>query len=82
MHKRAKGMTPQDKTNAQGNAMAGREVIFEFHPVGQYVKVSAMDTQSLTEVSIQGPAGAGEEMLKRNALKRLEYVLRKKEIIS
>ena len=62
--------------------LQGREVIFEFHPLGQYVKVTAMDTQSQTEISIQGPAGAGEETLKRNALKRLEYVLRKKGVVS
>ena len=61
--------------------LAGREVIIEFHPVGAYVKVSAMDTQSLTEVSTQGPASASEEALKRNALKRLEYVLKKKGIL-
>lgn len=60
----------------------GREVIFEFFPVGNLVKVSAMDTQTLTEVSIQGPASAGEEILKRNALKRLEYVMKKKGLIS
>ena len=62
--------------------LQGREVIIEFYPVGAYVKVSAMDTQSLTEVSIQGPANAMEETLKRNALKRLEYVLKKKGLIS
>lgn len=62
--------------------MARREVIIEFHPVGNIVKVSAMDTASLTEVSIQGPASAGEAMLKRNAIKRLEYVLRKNGVIS
>ena len=61
--------------------LKGREVILEFYPVGHVVKVSAMDTQSLTEVSIQGPASAGEEILKRNALKRLEYVMRKKGLI-
>lgn len=59
----------------------GREIIFEFRPVGSVVKVSAMDTQSLTEISVQGPASAGEEILKRNALKRLEYVLKKKGLI-
>jgi len=59
------------------NVMAGREVIVEFFPVGQVVKVTAMDTRTLTEISIQGPAKAGEEVLKRNAIKRLEYVLRK-----
>ena len=57
--------------------MAGREVIIEFHTIGNFVKVSAMDTKSLTEISIQGPVSAGETMLKRNAIKRLEYVLRK-----
>jgi hypothetical protein len=40
-----------------------------------------MDTATLTEVSIQGPMSAGEKTLKLNALKRLEYVLRKKGII-
>ena len=63
------------------NALENREVIIEFIPVGALVKVSAMDTQSLTEVSIQGPANTPENILKRNALKRLEYVLKKKGVI-
>lgn len=62
--------------------LQGRQVIIEFFPVGNVVKVSAMDAQSLTEVSIQGPANASEAVLKRNALKRLEYVLKKKGLIS
>jgi len=41
-----------------------------------------MDTATLTEVSIQGPASSPESLLKRNALKRLEYVLKKKGLIS
>ncbi len=61
--------------------MPGREVRFEFFPVGQYVRVSAMDTKTLTEISIQGPASAPEDLLKRNALKRLEYVMKKKGLI-
>ena len=60
----------------------GREVIIEFFPVGNVVKVSAMDTKTLTEISIQGPAKAPEGTLKRNALKRLEYVMKKKGLIS
>lgn len=60
----------------------GREIILEFFPVGAIVKVTAMDVVSLTEVSIQGPASAGQEMLKRNAVKRLEYVMKKKGLIS
>ncbi len=60
----------------------GREVIIEFHAVGNVVKVSAMDTNSLTEISIQGPATSSRDILERNALKRLEYVLKKKGLIS
>ncbi len=61
--------------------LSGREVIIEFFPVGAFMKVSAMDTQSLIEISIQGPANAPKETLERNALKRLEYVLKKKGLI-
>jgi len=62
------------------NKMSGREVIIEFQQVGNIVKVIAMDTASLIEISIQGPVSASESLLKTNALKRLEYVLIKKGI--
>ena len=58
-----------------------RDVIIEFFPVGQYVRVSAMDTATLTEIAIQGPVNAPRDVLERNALKRLEYVLKKKGLI-
>ncbi|MBP7721876.1 MAG: hypothetical protein KA155_05005 [Alphaproteobacteria bacterium] len=61
--------------------LQGREIIIEFMPVGSIVKVSAIDSLSLTEISIQGPAAAGKETLKYNAIKRLEYVLKKKGLI-
>lgn len=61
--------------------LQGREVIIEFAPVGSIVRVSAMDTKTLTEIVIQGPASAGEALLKRNALKRLEYVMKKKGLL-
>lgn len=64
------------------NPLQGREIIIEMAPIGAIVKVSAFDVQSLTEISIQGPASAGELILKKNALKRLEYVLKKKGLIS
>lgn len=63
-------------------SLKNREVIIEFFPVGQLVKVTAMDVKTLTEISIHGPKSAGEEALKLNALRRLEYVLKKKSIIS
>lgn len=54
---------------------APREVFFEFYQVGAYVKVSAIDPETLIEVSIVGAPEAGEEALKRAALKRLEMVI-------
>lgn len=62
--------------------LQGREVIIEFFSVGHFVKVSAMDVQSLVEVTTQGPASSPRSLLKRNAMKRLEYVLKKKGVIS
>ena len=54
---------------------ANREVILEFHQVGAYVKVSAVDPVTLTEVSIVGNPAAGEAALRRAAIRKLEYVL-------
>lgn len=51
------------------------DVILEFTRVGALIRVSAMDPKSLTEVVIQGPAGAGEAALQRTALRKLAYVL-------
>ena len=64
------------------DSLQGREIIIEYAQVGTIMKVSALDAESLTEISIQGPVSAGQEVLKRNAVRRLEYVLRKKGVIS
>lgn len=55
-----------------------REVILEFHQVGKFVKVSAIDTRTLTEVSIVGDPAASEASLRRAAIKKLEFVLERK----
>ncbi len=52
-----------------------REVLIEFHQVGAYVKVSAVDPDTLTEVSIVGDPAAGQAALEQAALRKLEYVL-------
>ncbi|MGF1611638.1 MAG: hypothetical protein ACFCUQ_19710 [Kiloniellales bacterium] len=57
---------------------AQREVILEFHQVGAYVKVSAVDPVTLTEVSIVGDPAAGEAALTQAAIRKLDYVLRRK----
>lgn len=62
--------------------MKNREVIVELIPVGNVVRATAMDVESLTEVVISGPANTPDSILKNNAVKRLEYVLRKKGLIS
>ncbi len=56
-----------------------QDIIIEFHRIGNSVKVSAMDPATLTEVTIVGPANAGEETLKRNVLRKLEFVLAKEK---
>ncbi len=58
--------------------MAGpSEVIFEFYQVGAYVKVSAIDPETALEVAIVGDPAVGEEALKRTALAKLRYRLRR-----
>ena len=57
---------------------ANRQVILEFHRVGAYVKVSAVDPVTLTEVSIVGDPSAGEAALKQAAIRKLDYVLQRK----
>ena len=52
-------------------------VIFEFVSIGSYVKVSAVDTRTGTEVSIVGDPRRGESTLRRIALRKLENVMRK-----
>lgn len=59
------------------NAMP-KEIIFEFVQHGSSVKVTAVDPETLVEVSIVGPASAGQAMLKANALAKLKYVLAKR----
>ncbi len=54
------------------------DIIIEFYRVGAYVKVSAVDPATLTEVSIVGDPAVGETLLKRQARRKLAYVLAKK----
>ena len=63
------------------NPLQGREVIFEIQAIGQYVKITAMDTATMTEIVMQGPVTASEAVLKANAARKLEYVLKKKGLI-
>ena len=54
-------------------------IIIEFIQVGAYVKVSAVDPVSLVEVSIVGDPAASRNTLEQNAIKKLKFVLAKKQ---
>ncbi len=57
---------------------SGREILLEWYQVGNSVKVTAVDPETLIEVSIVGDPAAGQEALKQAAINKLEYVLRKR----
>ncbi len=63
--------------------MAGQHsYLLEFQTVGNAVKVCAIDTRTGLEVSIVGPANQGQELLSRTAVRKLEYMLRKRGLLS
>ena len=53
------------------------EIIFEFHAVGQAVKVSAVDADSGLEVSIVGPRTASQRELEATAAAKLRRMMEK-----
>ena len=53
------------------------EVLIEIQQIGNAVKVAAIDPETLIEVSIVGSPSAGEEALKRVAVRKLAFVLEK-----
>ena len=55
-----------------------REVLFEFVSQGRYVKVIAVDPETLTEISLVGDPKAGRKELQRIAIRKLEYVIAKR----
>ncbi len=54
-------------------------IIIEFRRIGNSVRVSAMDPQTLTEVTVVGDAKALPDHLKRLAVRKLEYMLNGKK---
>ena len=56
-----------------------REILIEFYQIGNSVKVTAVDVVTMVEVSIVGDANASQEMLKRLAVRKLDYVLEKQK---
>lgn len=53
-------------------------IIYEFTAHGRFVKVTAMDVRTLTEIAIVGDASRDESELMRIARRKLEYVMNRK----
>jgi len=62
--------------------LSSREIIFEFHRIGAYVKVTAMDIATQEEVSITGAANAPQEYLEKLARDKLIMVMKQKGLLS
>jgi len=71
--------TPTGCAAQKLTASARDEILFEFVVQGNVVKATAIHAATGTEASILGPANAGRETLARAALRKLQYVLAKKE---
>ncbi len=69
---RARRRRPGDR------ALSRRDILIEFHRLGAFVRVVAIDQESGTEVVIVGPAGASPERLSRCAADKLHYVMRRR----
>ena len=55
------------------------EVLFEFQTIGRSARVVAVDPASNTEVVMVGDPSYGEETLKRLAIRKLAFVIAKKQ---
>lgn len=53
------------------------EILFEFVRNGNVVKVTAIEPESKIEVAVVVPASLSEEQMKIQALRRLNFVLKK-----
>jgi hypothetical protein len=73
-------LPPAERPDGRSSGRGGepREVYFELYPVGDSMKVSAVDGATGTEVSIVGPAKLPQAELERVALNKLRYVLKQK----
>lgn len=53
------------------------EILFEFVRNGNVVKVTAIEPESRVEAAVVVPASLSEEQMKIQALRRLNFVLKK-----
>lgn len=75
-------MRAMHPVHGKGRLLSEDGYIIEFHQVGSYVKVSAIDPVTLVEVSIPVPASLGQAQAAQAAVRRLKYVLARRNGIS
>ena len=56
----------------------GTDYIIEFTQIGGSMKVTAIDPETLIEASIVAPVNLPRDLLSRQAVQKLQYVLTKK----
>jgi hypothetical protein len=60
--------------------MASIEILIEIKRIGAIVRVSAIETESGTEVIFQAPASTSSADLKKLASNKLRYVMKKEAL--
>ena len=65
--------------NSPRRTSGGRDILIEIVTLGAFAKASAIDSQTGVEVSVTGPANGNRASLEAAAMRKLEYVLKKRE---
>jgi len=63
---------------ADGSVTNMKEYYLEFYPIGNMMKVSAVDPETGEEAVIVGPINSAKSDLQKLAIQKLEYQLGKK----
>ena len=56
----------------------GGEIYFEFMVQGSVVRVTAIDPKTGCEAAVLGPSGASRAAMQAAAMRKLDYVIRRK----
>ena len=70
-------MPPDRRKPGEGASPEAGEIYFEFHQVGNAVRVAAVDAASGVEVVVMGPLSATQSDLEQLALRKLRRALDK-----
>ena len=72
--------TPKNQIPQEFVEAGLKEVLFEFAKVGRHMKVNAIDARTGIEVSMIADPKYGRPLIKRLAMRKLAYVIKKKPL--